>query len=405
LSQAAAIVVAAALSVLGKPYAWGGAGPDTFDCSGLVQWSYAQAGITVPRTSEEQALGGQPVSRDQLQPGDIIIYYPDASHVALYSGGGNIIQASTPGVPVEQVPIDDGGPYQQARRYLTTEGTTVTLFGPDVSNNNFGGYEAPDLDAATAFVDALPGEGFSWIEAKCSQGSDFIDPTWSTIYAAAQANNLPVVAYHYMDTSDAAGQAQTCLQALGGAQVPIMFDFEDDSGSYENYQAVLAAFQAVGINVALSYIPEWYWEDDGDPSLSSVVGLVSSAYPSTEQGYASTLYEHGGGDDGEGWNSYGGATPVIWQFTDAALIAGITVDANAFQGTLADLQTLLGVTPVTQPSEPTVADVLAVVQDNQTQLRGPGLNGWPQLNGHTLVDALAAIGQALKIDGFAPPSQ
>lgn len=57
---------------------------------------------------------------------------------------------------------------------------------------------------------------------------------------------------------------------------------------------------------------------------------------------------------------------------------------------------------VTQPSEDDT--ILATVQDNQTQLRGPALNGWPQLNGHTLVDALAAIGQKLGIDGFSPPS-
>jgi lysozyme len=398
-------VVAAARSVIGDAYEWGGDAPPDFDCSGLCQWAYAQIGVSIPRTSEEQAVAGIPVAYSDLQLGDLIIYYPDASHVAMYSGNGNVIEASEPGVPIEEVPIADAGPYNQARRFLTTEGTNpMTLFGVDISNNNFGGYENPDLGAATAFVNALPGEGFSWVEAKCSQGSDFIDPTWSTIYAAAQANGLAAVAYHYIDTSAAAGQAQTCLQALGGADVPVMFDFEDDSGSYENYQAVLAAFQAAGINVALSYIPEWYWEDDGDPSLDSVVGLVSSAYPIVGSDYASTLYEEAGGNSGEGWNGYGGATPVIWQFTDAALVAGITVDANAFQGTLAELQTLLGAT-VTQPStDPTLADVLAVVQDNQVQLRGPGLVGWPQLGGHTLVDALAVIGQKLGIAGFAPPA-
>lgn len=114
----AALIVAAALSRIGDPYAWGAAGPSAFDCSGLVQWSYAQAGLSVPRTSQAQAAGGQPVARDQLQPGDIVVYYPDASHVALYVGAGNVVEASTYGVPVQQVSVDAAGPYNQARRYL-----------------------------------------------------------------------------------------------------------------------------------------------------------------------------------------------------------------------------------------------------------------------------------------------
>lgn len=118
MSQAAAIIVAAAISAIGKQYQWGAVGPDSFDCSGLVEWSYQQADIAVPRTSYAMAVGGRSVARDQLQPADIIVYYPDASHVALYVGDGNVIHASTPGVPVAQVPIDAAGPYTTARRYL-----------------------------------------------------------------------------------------------------------------------------------------------------------------------------------------------------------------------------------------------------------------------------------------------
>jgi hypothetical protein len=135
-------------------------------------------------------------------------------------------------------------------------------------------------------------------------GSDFIDPTWATIYQTASAIGLLVVAYHYIDTSDPAAQAQTCAAALDGADVPVMFDFEDDSGDFDNFQAVLSAFQAAGLNVALSYIPEWYWEDIDSPDISGVPGLVSSAYPGGS-GAASTIYTEDGGDDGEGWDGYG----------------------------------------------------------------------------------------------------
>lgn len=390
-------VVAAALSVIGDAYEWGADAPPDFDCSGLCEWAYAQIGVSIPRTSEEQAVAGVPVAYSDLELGDLIIYYPDASHVAIYSGNGNVIEASEPGVPIEEVPIADAGPYNQARRYLSTEGTPMTLFGVDIANVNFGGPDNPDLGAVTAFVNALVGEGFSWLECKASQGSDFIDPIFSTAYAAAQANELPIVAYHYLDTSDATAQAQNAANAVGGTNVAWMFDFEDDSGSYDNFQAVLAAFQAAGLNVVLSYIPEWYWEDIGDPDLASVVGLIASSYVEGS-GYASALYP---GSDWSGWQPYGSDTPVILQFTDAALVAGISVDANAFQGSLSELQTLLGV-PVTQPStDSTTAEILAVVQDIQVQLRGPGLTGWPQLGTNsegqalTLVDAFAAVENTL----------
>ncbi len=64
----------AALSRVGKPYVWGGTGPDAFDCSGLVGWSFAAAGVDLPRTAAEQALAGPAVPLTQLQPGDLLFW-------------------------------------------------------------------------------------------------------------------------------------------------------------------------------------------------------------------------------------------------------------------------------------------------------------------------------------------
>jgi cell wall-associated NlpC family hydrolase len=80
-------------------------------------WSYKQAGKTLPRSSEAQLAGGTPVERVALRPGDLIIYYPDATHVGMYIGNGYVIHASTFGVPVKVAPIDGAGPYNSARRY------------------------------------------------------------------------------------------------------------------------------------------------------------------------------------------------------------------------------------------------------------------------------------------------
>ena len=110
-------VVQAALSQVGSPYVWGGAAPGGFDCSGLVMWSYRQAGVSLPHSSQAMANGGQPVSLSDLQPGDVLTFYSDASHAGMYVGNGMVIHASTYGVPVAVVPVDAAGPIFNARRY------------------------------------------------------------------------------------------------------------------------------------------------------------------------------------------------------------------------------------------------------------------------------------------------
>ncbi|HEX2285202.1 MAG TPA: peptidoglycan hydrolase RipC [Mycobacterium sp.] len=109
-------VIQAALSRIGSPYSWGGSGPNAFDCSGLVMWSFQQAGISLPHSSQALAEGGQPVSRDQMQPGDLVTYYSDASHVGIYIGDGMMVHASTYGTPVRVAPVDNA-PIYNVRRY------------------------------------------------------------------------------------------------------------------------------------------------------------------------------------------------------------------------------------------------------------------------------------------------
>ncbi|MDU0478086.1 NlpC/P60 family protein [Staphylococcus chromogenes] len=106
----------AAMTKLGSPYGWGAAGPTEFDCSGLVVWSYAQQGKTLPRTSQAQMAGGTPVSRADLQPGDVVGYYPGATHVGIYAGNGKLVHASDYGIPVQVVDVDSM-PFYGARRY------------------------------------------------------------------------------------------------------------------------------------------------------------------------------------------------------------------------------------------------------------------------------------------------
>jgi cell wall-associated NlpC family hydrolase len=104
-SAAGASAVAYAFAQLGKPYVWGGAGPGVFDCSGLTSQAWLHAGIPIPRTSQEQWAQLTHIPLDQLRPGDLILYFQGATHVAIYIGGGLVIQAPHPGAFVDIAPI------------------------------------------------------------------------------------------------------------------------------------------------------------------------------------------------------------------------------------------------------------------------------------------------------------
>ncbi|MFJ6567001.1 NlpC/P60 family protein [Streptomyces sp. NPDC091292] len=104
-SARAAAAVAAARSAVGRPYVWGANGPSGFDCSGLTQWSYGQAGVGLPRTSQAQRYAGHQVPLSQARPGDLVAYRSDASHIGMYVGNGQVIHAPYPGAPVRYDPV------------------------------------------------------------------------------------------------------------------------------------------------------------------------------------------------------------------------------------------------------------------------------------------------------------
>jgi cell wall-associated NlpC family hydrolase len=102
----AAKVIAFAEAQLGKPYVWGATGPNSYDCSGLTQDAWQEGGVSLPRTTWDQVNVGTKVSRDQLQPGDLVFFYDDISHVGLYVGGGRMIHAPKPGDIISYDPVD-----------------------------------------------------------------------------------------------------------------------------------------------------------------------------------------------------------------------------------------------------------------------------------------------------------
>ncbi|MGW4684187.1 NlpC/P60 family protein [Streptomyces sp. NPDC004244] len=104
-SGRAAAAVRAARSVVGRPYIWGATGPTGFDCSGLMVWSYRQAGVSLPRTSQAQRYAGRRVPLSEARPGDLVTYRSDASHVGMYVGNGQVVHAPHPGARVRYDPV------------------------------------------------------------------------------------------------------------------------------------------------------------------------------------------------------------------------------------------------------------------------------------------------------------
>jgi cell wall-associated NlpC family hydrolase len=107
--------VAYARAQLGKPYRWGGTGPGSFDCSGLVMRAWQHAGVEIPRITTTQWRAGTHIKRSQLQPGDLV-FRNDRGHVMLYAGNGRVIHASRPGTPIRYAPLP---PHSQVNGYVT----------------------------------------------------------------------------------------------------------------------------------------------------------------------------------------------------------------------------------------------------------------------------------------------
>lgn len=109
--------LAAALSLRGTPYVYGGNGPGGVDCSGLIVYAYRAAGIALPRTAADIATVGRPVSLSQLRPGDLIFYYAPISHVVMVLGNDQVVEVSQPGTVVHVVPMYLQG-FATARRIV-----------------------------------------------------------------------------------------------------------------------------------------------------------------------------------------------------------------------------------------------------------------------------------------------
>jgi cell wall-associated NlpC family hydrolase len=128
-----------AVEQIGKPYAWGAEGPQSYDCSGLTSQAWARAGRTIPRTSQEQWQQLPRVPLRSLRPGDLVVYFPKATHVAIYLGDGMVVQAPRPGTRVKVSPI--------------TANPLLGAVRPDPGSHSLYSYTLPELPAGAASGD------------------------------------------------------------------------------------------------------------------------------------------------------------------------------------------------------------------------------------------------------------
>lgn len=207
----------------------------------------------------------------------------------------------------------------------------MTLYGPDVSSYQAG------LDLSR-LADA------AFVIAKVTEGTYYTDGDYDGWRQQARQLGRPFMWYHFLTNEAPAAQVNATRANIKDPTLPGMLDCEPGQNgigpSLAQIMDYTTAAHAAGLPLKLIYLPEWYWKELGSPDLRPLmalgVSLVSSSYV-TGGGPVGALYP---GDNGTGWQPYGGVSPVLWQFTNKAVDAGMTMDYNAFRGSEAVFQSL-----------------------------------------------------------------
>jgi hypothetical protein len=224
----------------------------------------------------------------------------------------------------------------------------TTIFGPDISSYQSG------LNLSRL-------AGASFVIAKVTEGTYYTDADYEGWRKQSALLKKPFLWYHFLSGQDSAPQAAHTAANVGDKTLPGMLDAEPAGSFHPTLKQIIGyidAADAASLNLRLLYLPRWYWEQIGSPDLTPVaargVHLVSSAYPGGT-GSPAAIYP---GDKAAGWESYGGMTPLVYQFTNKASDGGMPLDYNAFRGTAAQFAAAVGPpepapapTPTTTPTE------------------------------------------------------
>lgn len=206
----------------------------------------------------------------------------------------------------------------------------VITFGIDISH-----HQSRSLDLARCRAEEV-----EFVIIKATEGASFVDEDFALNLAEARAAGLLVAAYHYV-RANASAQAQVQhIRRVVPLDVPIILDVESGSGGTSLVRELVDRLRERGYRVPLLYLPRWYWQQLGSPSLAGLPPLWSSRYPDTT---VDDLRDEWADVPPHYWNGYGGLDVAVLQFTSSARVAGYApLDANAFRGTREELSQLLG---------------------------------------------------------------
>lgn len=259
----------------------------------------------------------------------------------------------------------------------------MAIFGIDIS-----GYQG-GID-----LSEVAREGFSFVVIKATEGDNYVNPSYASQVSRALSAGLLVMSYHFVHATDVPGQLAE-LERYVDKRFPVWLDSEVDSnGEYIASVQLHDQARRDGWNIVGDYFPRWFWSTIGSPDLRPLGLLWSSGYPGG-LGAASSIYNSIGGDSAAGWNAYGGVTPTLYQFTDKATVAGLSVDASAFRGSLADLENALTMA-ITQDD----ANLIATTIMNFTVPRQGGQSGNTNLYANLGWYDANAIGAKAEIEKF-----
>lgn len=233
----------------------------------------------------------------------------------------------------------------------------MVTFGLDISH-----HQAASLDLAQCRR-----EGVEFVFMKSSEGATFLDSEFEANVSEARAAGLLVAAYHYIRSNATAAAQVANVRRIVPRDVPVIPDVEANSGGVALLRDFVAGLQSAGYRVPFTYLPRWYWQQIGAPSLAGLPPLWSSRYPDNIIG---SIADEWADVPSSYWNGYGGLPVAVLQFTSSAAIAGHQpIDANAYLGTREQLAVALGqatteeepmfqsieLPPTTEPREVVVA--------------------------------------------------
>ena len=204
----------------------------------------------------------------------------------------------------------------------------MPIFGIDVSHHQ------GSFDVARAAR-----EGIDFFIFKATEGNGFTDSRFAGNVAKARKTGKLFAAYHYQRGDVSAAAQVEHIRRVVPKDIAVIPDVEANSGSVSLTRDIVKRLRAAGYRVPLLYLPRWYWQQIGSPSLSGLPPLWSSRYPDNRVGDIRDEYAD---VPAHFWDGYGGLRVAVLQFTSSARVAGRSpIDGNAYRGTLAQLRALL----------------------------------------------------------------